>query len=290
MRLRPDQRRYADDLLALRVPTDKDDARGDKILVPLGEVARAVPASGPSTIRRKDLQREVRISASNSGRSLGEVAADIEAAAASLKLAPGYDVLPGGDSEELKTMFRNMLQTLALAIIFIYLILASQFGSFFHPFAIMLSLPLSLVGVALALLSTGDSLNIMSMIGLIMLMGLVTKNAILLVDFTNQARAAGLPRDRGADQGRLDAAAADRDDDARDDLRHAAARLRDRRRRGDARADGARRDRRPDHLDAAHARRRAGRLHLPRRPAAGGGARVARRAAPPQARGRCGRE
>jgi HAE1 family hydrophobic/amphiphilic exporter-1 len=195
VRLRPDQRRFADDLLALRVPTDKDDPRGDKILVPLGEVARAVPASGPSTIRRKDLQREVRISAANAGRTLGEVAADIEAAAAAMKLPPGYDVMPGGDSEELKKMFSNMLQTLALAIIFIYLILASQFGSFFHPFAIMLSLPLSLVGVALALLSTGDSLNIMSMIGLIMLMGLVTKNAILLVDFTNQARARGLARD-----------------------------------------------------------------------------------------------
>jgi HAE1 family hydrophobic/amphiphilic exporter-1 len=178
------------------VPTDKDDPHGDKILVPLGEVAKAVPASGPSTIRRKDLQREVRISATNAGRSLGEVAADIEAAAASLKMAPGYDVMPGGDSEELKKMFSNMLQTLVLAVIFIYLILASQFGSFFHPFAIMLSLPLSLVGVALALLSTGDSLNIMSMIGLIMLMGLVTKNAILLVDFTNQARAGGLPRDQ----------------------------------------------------------------------------------------------
>jgi len=92
-------------------------------------------------------------------------------------------------------MFRNMMQTLFLAVIFIYLILASQFGPL-HPFAIMLSLPLSLVGVALALLSTGDSLNIMSMIGLIMLMGLVTKNAILLVDFTNQARAAGTPRDQ----------------------------------------------------------------------------------------------
>jgi HAE1 family hydrophobic/amphiphilic exporter-1 len=196
VRLRADQRRYADDLLALRVPTDKDDARGDKILVPLGEVATAVPASGPSTIRRKDLQREVRISGSNSGRSLGEVAADIEAAAAAMKLPPGYDVMPGGDSEELKKMFSNMLQTLFLAVIFIYLILASQFGSFFHPFAIMLSLPLSLVGVAVALLSTGDSLNIMSMIGLIMLMGLVTKNAILLVDFTNQARAAGTPRDQ----------------------------------------------------------------------------------------------
>jgi HAE1 family hydrophobic/amphiphilic exporter-1 len=195
VRLRADQRRFAEDLLALRVPTDKDDEHGDKILVPLGEVATAVPASGPSTIRRKDLQREVRISAMNSGRSLGEAAADIERAAADLKLPPGYDVMPGGDSEELKSMFSNMLQTLALAIIFIYLILASQFGSFLHPFAIMLSLPLSLVGVALALLATGDSLNMMSMIGLIMLMGLVTKNAILLIDFTNQARAAGTPRD-----------------------------------------------------------------------------------------------
>jgi HAE1 family hydrophobic/amphiphilic exporter-1 len=195
VRLRPDQRRYADDLLALRVPTDKDDAFGDKILVPLGQVASAVPASGPSTIRRKDLQREVRISAANSGRSLGEVAADIEAAAAAMKLPPGYDVMPGGDSEELKKMFSNMLQTLLLAVILIYLILASQFGSFFHPLAIMLSLPLSLVGVALALLTTGDTLNIMSMIGLITLMGLVTKNAILLVDFTNQARAQGLERD-----------------------------------------------------------------------------------------------
>jgi HAE1 family hydrophobic/amphiphilic exporter-1 len=195
VRLQPDQRRYADDLLALHVPTDRDDARGDKVLVPLGEVARAVPASGPSTIRRMDLQREVRLSGMNDGRSLGEVMADVEAAAAAMDLPPGYAVVASGDAEELKSMFRNMLQTLVLAVIFIYLILASQFGSFLHPFAIMLSLPLSLVGVALALLATSDSLNIMSMIGLIMLMGLVTKNAILLVDFANQARAQGLSRD-----------------------------------------------------------------------------------------------
>ena len=195
VRLRADQRRFAEDFLALRVPTDKDDARGDKFLIPLSEVASASPASGPSTIRHKDLQREVRLSATNAGISLGEASSAIEHAAAALKIPSGYDVLPGGDAEELKTMFRNMLQTLILAVVFIYLILASQFGSFFHPFAIMLSLPLSLVGVALGLLLTGDTLNIMSMIGLIMLMGLVTKNAILLVDFTNQARARGVSRD-----------------------------------------------------------------------------------------------
>ncbi len=194
VRLRADQRRYSDDLLVLTVPTDKDDANQDKLLVPVRELASAEVGSGPATIRRKDLVREVRVSANPDGRSLGEITADIEAAAAKLDLPPGYDLQLGGDAEELKLMFANMMQALFLAVVFIYLILASQFGSFTQPFAIMLSLPLSLVGVALALLMTGDTLNIMSMIGLIMLMGLVTKNAILLVDFANQARREGLTR------------------------------------------------------------------------------------------------
>jgi HAE1 family hydrophobic/amphiphilic exporter-1 len=196
VRLRADQRRYADELLGLTVPTDRDDKNMDKILVPLREVVRAVPASGPSTIRRKDLVREVRLSAGTSGRSLGEVSADIVAAGARLKMPPGYDVVMGGNTEQLRDMQANMAQALILAVIFIYLILASQFGSFTHPLAIMLSLPLSLVGVTVALLLTRDTLNIMSEIGLIMLMGLVTKNAILLIDFTNQARARGVERDK----------------------------------------------------------------------------------------------
>jgi HAE1 family hydrophobic/amphiphilic exporter-1 len=194
VRLRADQRRYSDDLLVLTVPTDKDDDNKDKLLVPVRELASAEVGSGPSTIRRKDLVREVRVSANPDGRSLGEITADIEAAGKALHLPPGYDLQFGGDAEELKVMFENMLQALFLAVVFIYLILASQFGSFTQPFAIMLSLPLSLVGVALALLLTRDTLNIMSMIGLIMLMGLVTKNAILLVDFTNHARREGLGR------------------------------------------------------------------------------------------------
>ncbi len=194
VRLRADQRRYADDLLELTVPSERENDFHDKLLVSLREVAVAEEGSSASTIRRKDLQREVRVSANPDGRTLQEITADIESAAQAIKLQPGYDIVHGGDAEELKDMFANMFQALFLAVVFIYLILASQFGSFTHPFSIMLSLPLSLFGVALALLFTGDSLNIMSMIGLIMLMGLVTKNAILLVDFANQARREGLGR------------------------------------------------------------------------------------------------
>jgi HAE1 family hydrophobic/amphiphilic exporter-1 len=196
VRLRADQRRYAEDLAQLTVPTDKDDANGDKILKPLSEIATVYPGTGPSSIRRRDLVREVRVSANTDGRPLQELSNDINAAAARLTMPPGYDIIAGGDTEELEIMFRNMFQALMLAVIFIYLILASQFGSFTHPLAIMLSLPLSLVGVAVMLYFTHDTLNIMSMIGLIMLMGLVTKNAILLVDFTNQARREGMSRNQ----------------------------------------------------------------------------------------------
>ncbi len=195
VRLRADQRRFAEDLLQLTVPSDRDDANQDKVQVPLREVVRTETGTGPSTVRRKDLQREVRVSANPDGRPLQQVSQDIETwARAGLKLPAGYDIVMGGDTQELEDMFASMFRALFLAVIFIYLILASQFGSFTQPLAIMLSLPLSLVGVAVALLATGDTLNIMSMIGLIMLMGLVTKNAILLVDFANQAQKEGLPR------------------------------------------------------------------------------------------------
>ena len=97
---------------------------------------------------------------------------------------------------------------MGLAVIFIYIVLASQFGSFLQPVAIMASLPLSLIGVMLALLLWGSTLNVFSMIGLVMLMGLVTKNAILLVDFANHARKAGASGARGAAAGRADPHAA----------------------------------------------------------------------------------
>src|SRR5690606_27263811 len=109
-------------------------------------------------------------------------------------LPPGYVIALGGDTEQLAETGGYVVETLVLAVILIFLILASQFESFTHPVAIMLSLPLSLVGVLLALMLTGTTLNMMSMIGVIMLMGLVVKNAILLVDNANERRALGHDR------------------------------------------------------------------------------------------------
>jgi multidrug efflux pump subunit AcrB len=110
-----------------------------------------------------------------------------------MQLPDGYRFDIGGNQKDMIDTFNAALAALGLAVVFIYLVLASQFGSFLQPLAIMASLPLSLVGVLLALLFTGSTLNIFSVIGFIMLMGLVTKNAILLVDFTNQALRAGKP-------------------------------------------------------------------------------------------------
>jgi len=188
VRLAEDQRQADRDLALIDLPG----GRGG--LLPLSQVAQIEPASGPSNIRRYDLMREVRLSANTSGRSLGQVITDFKSAAAKLELPPGYSIVYSGQTEDMAESFYYIYRALVLAVVFIYAILASQFRSFFHPLAIMLSLPLSLIGVALLLGLAGDTLNIMSMIGLIMLMGLVTKNAILMVDFTNVLRRRGETR------------------------------------------------------------------------------------------------
>src|SRR5204862_629863 len=113
---------------------------------------------------------------------------------AGLHFPPGYSLNLGGQTQQLAETGGYVMETLSLAVILIFLILASQFESLTQPFAIMLSLPLSLVGVLLALLLTGTTMNIMSMIGIIMLMGLVTKNAILLIDNANERRRDGTDR------------------------------------------------------------------------------------------------
>jgi HAE1 family hydrophobic/amphiphilic exporter-1 len=195
IRLEEDQRRLREDLADITVPVMKGLA-GTGQGVPLTQVAALEDSEAPSIIRRRDLLREVRIMASTQDRPLGTVIDDLRAKNSQLQLPAGIQVNYTGQAEDLGETFYYIYRALILAVIFIYAILASQFRSFFHPLAIMLSLPLSLVGVALFLFFTRENLNIMSMIGLIMLMGLVTKNAILLIDYTNRQRREGEDRAR----------------------------------------------------------------------------------------------
>ncbi len=183
-----------DDLPGLPVASRRADSQGNGFLdVALSRIARLNEADEPTQIDREDLARVARITANlESGVSLSTASARIAEAVRRIALPEGYAVRLGGDTEQMAETAGYVLESILLAIILIYLILASQFGSFVQPLAIMLSLPLSLVGVMLALLATGDTLNMMSMIGVIMLMGLVTKNAILLVDSANQNRRRGL--------------------------------------------------------------------------------------------------
>ena len=167
---------------------------GGVALVPLGEVARYSLSDTPSEINRQALTREVVISANLDGLPLGEAMNKVRAVASGMPMAPGYRVVFTGEGEDMIESFGYMAEALLLAVIFVYLILAAQFESFIEPLAIMLSLPLSIVGMAGMLLLTGDTVNIMSLIGLIMLMGLVTKNAILLVDYAKVLQTRGMGR------------------------------------------------------------------------------------------------
>ncbi|MDB5531034.1 MAG: multidrug efflux transporter, acriflavin resistance protein [Devosia sp.] len=161
------------------------------VAIRLDQIAQVNPTVGPSEISRENLTRQVSVTADIEGRVLGDVTADIDAVLASMELPAGVSVAQGGDAEMLTDTVGSMVSALLLAVIFIYLVLASQFGSFLQPLAIMMALPLSLVGVMLGLLAGGSTLNMYSMIGFVMLMGLVVKNAILLVDNANQRRREG---------------------------------------------------------------------------------------------------
>ena len=171
------------------------DANGAPRMVALREIAELRDAAGAQQINRKEQLREVLVSANVYGRPAGDVSADVRRGLERVALPPGYRFSMGGSSKDMQESLGFAAQALALGVIFIYLILASQFGSFLQPAAIMMSLPLSLIGVVLALLVSRSTLNIFSIIGFIMLMGLVTKNAILLIDFAIRSRREGMARD-----------------------------------------------------------------------------------------------
>jgi hydrophobic/amphiphilic exporter-1 (mainly G- bacteria), HAE1 family len=172
--------------------------------VQLNQVARVISGKGPSEIQRKDRERLVTVAANLSGEvPLGQATAAVEQAIQQNGIPDGIKVFYGGDAENMRDMFRDMMIALGLAVLFVYMIMVSLFESYMHPLTIMFSLPVALVGALGSLAITGMTLSMFSMIGIIMLMGLVTKNAILLVDFTNTLRARGLEmRDALLESGR----------------------------------------------------------------------------------------
>lgn len=170
------------------------DAMGRPVLVDLANVVTTTQGEGPSQIERQDRQRQATVYANAQGLALEAAMERVEGLAKDA-VPPGLETAWSGMAEFMAEAFGDMNSALVLAILLVYMILAAQFNSFVQPITIMLSLPLSVVGAFGALYLTGGTLSMMSMIGIIMLMGLVTKNAILLVDFANQRREQGLARD-----------------------------------------------------------------------------------------------
>jgi multidrug efflux pump subunit AcrB len=186
LRLPVEQRQRVEQMLKLPVAFAKDGSP-----ISLDQVATIESVFNPEVIRRQNLQRREAVFAGTEGRPSGDVNADVQKMIKSMQLPPGVSFMVDGAGKQQAEAFKGLLAAMGLAVIFIYIVLASQFGSFVQPIAIMASLPLALIGVMLALLLTGSTLNVFSMIGLVMLMGLVSKNAILLIDFANHARKGG---------------------------------------------------------------------------------------------------
>jgi len=185
----PEQyRKSIDDVANLRIYSGKTNS-----FVRLGDIADVRFSSGPTQIDREGRQRQIIVYGNAVGISTGEVIAKaMNEIIPNMNIPIGYSYRLVGQAQTMKDSYMEIGKALILAVVLIYMVLAAQFESFVHPFTIMLSLPFSLIGAVLGLLIGGKTINIMSMIGLIMLMGLVTKNAILLVDYTNQLRGRGM--------------------------------------------------------------------------------------------------
>jgi HAE1 family hydrophobic/amphiphilic exporter-1 len=186
LRLAPESRRNADDLSQL--PLVVQGPTGAPETLPLGQIATITQGIGPAIINHLDRELVVSVQANVSGRASGDVTKDVEARLKKLTLPPGVRLRLGGDAQQQQELFGQIGTALVIAVGLMYLILVVQFGSFLDPLAILMSLPLSLIGVLLALAISGFTVNLMSLIGVILLMGIVAKNAILLIDFAKWAR------------------------------------------------------------------------------------------------------
>ncbi|MDF1545401.1 MAG: efflux RND transporter permease subunit [bacterium] len=195
VRLRLDEpfRNETADIGRILVKSNKKVPGVETYLVPLSQVASFEKRTSIGQFNRYDRSREVRVNANVlTGSFAGTVTNLILEETAGIQLSPGYTIGAVGEAEMMEESFLNIFKALALAVIFIYLLLASQYESLSDPLSIMLSLPMSLIGAIIGLL--GSSFSIMSLIGIVLLMGLVTKNAILLIDFVKQLRAEGVAR------------------------------------------------------------------------------------------------
>jgi hydrophobe/amphiphile efflux-1 (HAE1) family protein len=190
VRLHPDDRVSAENLERLPISVS-----GSNMMVPLEQIAKITMGKGPAKIEHNEGKRVIVVSANAQGRSIGEVNSDAMKLAKTFDFPPGYGLSQGGQGKNMSELFTQMTIALLSGIGLMYLILVMQFGSFTAPLGVMMSLPLSLIGVVLALLLTGGTLNLMSFIGIIMLMGLVAKNAILLLDAARSREAEGMDRE-----------------------------------------------------------------------------------------------
>ena len=190
VRLAPEDRMSASNIERLPITV-----AGMNTVVPLAQIAKVTMGTGPSRIEHSDGKRTITVTANAQGRSPGEVTADALKVAKSMSFPEGFGLELAGASKDQQEVFKQMGIALLSGIGLMYFILVMQFNSFTAPLAVMFSLPLSLIGVVLALLSTGGTLNLMSLIGVIMLMGLVAKNAILLLDAARTQEALGVDRE-----------------------------------------------------------------------------------------------
>jgi HAE1 family hydrophobic/amphiphilic exporter-1 len=163
-------------------------------MVRLDSVAKVVEGLGPTQIERFNRQRKITVEANTNGMPLGQLIKEADAAFKKLKAPPEYTAGATGRAKELGRMLMGFVLAFMMSFIFIYIVLASQFESFVYPISIIIALPLTLPFAVISLFLTGQSMTLFSIMGIFMLFGIVKKNAILQVDYTNTLRAKGMPR------------------------------------------------------------------------------------------------
>jgi HAE1 family hydrophobic/amphiphilic exporter-1 len=161
-------------------------------LVPVSNIARIEKAFGPVDISRKNQQRIVTVTANATGRAIGAINGELDQKIGKISIPEGFTVEVGGSAKDMADSFRNLFYATLLAVMLVYMVLASQFESLLDPFVIMFSVPLGIVGVIWGLFLTGHNFSVIAFIGVIMLVGIVVSNAILLVDYANVLRREGL--------------------------------------------------------------------------------------------------